>query len=222
MSTPKVVDDEAAFDVSSAGKPCKTWYKVVGDLANRTHRPLVVLHGGPGLSHDYLIVLSALAATHSIPVIFYDQIGNGLSTHLPEKNGDNTFWGDKLWLDELDNLLVHLDIQDDYAIIGHSWGGMLAARHAALQPMGLKQLIISDSPADMYDWMGALNGLRTKLPQDVQDKITKHEDARTWENKEYQDNVQIFFQEFMCRTSPDILIKSFDWLEKDPTVNHTL
>jgi L-proline amide hydrolase len=224
MTTPKVVEGEVTLDVPSAGKTCKTWYKVVGDLVNRTHRPLVALHGGPGISHDYLLTLSALAATHSIPVIFYDQIGNGLSTHLPEKNGDITFWGDKLWLDELDNLLVHLGVQDDYAVLGHSWGGMLAARHAALQPKGLKQLIISDSPADMHDWMVGQNDLKTRLPQDVQDKITKHEDAGTWEEKEYQNSMQVFYQQFVCRleTWPDILLKGFDWLAKDPTVYYTV
>jgi proline-specific peptidase len=222
MSTPNVFEGEVAFDVPSAGKPCKTWYKVVGDLA--THRPLVALHGGPGIPHDYLEVLSGLTNTYDIPVIFYDQIGNGLSTHLPEKNGDIDFWGDKLWLDELDNLLVHLGIQDDYALIGHSWGGMLGARHATLQPKGLKQLIIADAPADMHDWVAAQNELKTRLPQDVQDLITKHENARTWEHKEYQDSNLIFSKQFLCRLEkwPDMMLKSMGWLEKDPTVYYTV
>jgi len=224
MSTPIVVQGEVAFNVASAGKPCKTWYKVVGDLTNRTHRPLVTLHGGPGASHDYLTVLSALTSTHSIPLIFYDQIGTGLSTHLPEKNGDVSFWTEKLWLDELDNLLVHLGIQDDYAILGHSWGGMLGSRFSALQPNGLKQLIIADAPASMRDWMVAQNELKTRLPQEVQDALTKHENTKTWEDKEYQDAVQVFYRRFLCRLEiwPDILLKSFEWIARDPTVYHTV
>ena len=216
MSTLKIEEGEVEFNVESAGKPCKTWYKVVGDLSNSAHRPLIVLHGGPGIPHEYLTVLSALASMYSIPVIFYDQIGNGRSTHLPEKIGDTIFWTDKLWLDELDNLLVHLGIQDDYAILGHSWGGMLGARHAALQPMGLKQLVIADSPADMHDWVEVQNELKTRLPQDVQDILTKYDNARTWEDTEYQDAVQVFYREFLCRleTYPDVLIKSLKWLEQ--------
>lgn len=212
------------FNVPSAGKPCQTWYKVFGDLANRTHRPLVVLHGGPGMAHEYLTVLSPLASSHSIPVILYDQIGNGKSTHLPEKNGDVTFWNDQLWLDELDNLLVHLGIQDDYSILGHSWGGMLGARHAALQPKGLKQLIIADSPADMKDWVKVQNELKTRLPQDVQDIITKHENAKTWEEKEYQDAVNVFYKQFLCRLEvwPEALMESIHCIEQDPTVYYTV
>jgi proline-specific peptidase len=225
MSITNALEDQVAFDVASAGKSCSTWYKIVGDLPNRTHRPLVVLHGGPGMTHEYLTVLSILASTHSIPVIFYDQIGNGRSTHLPEKKGNVTFWTDQLWLDELDNLLVHLGIQDDYAILGHSWGGMLGARHAALQPQGLKQLIIADSPADMHDWVNAQNALKTRLPQDVQDTLKKHEDARTWEDKEYLDAVDVFYQQFLCRLEkpwPDIVLRSIEWMEQDPTVYLTV
>jgi len=224
MSNVQVVEGEVAFKVPSAGKPCKTWYKVFGDLANRTQRPLVALHGGPGITHDYLLVLSALATSHSIPVVFYDQIGNGLSTHLPEKNGDTTFWGEKLWLDELDNLLVHLGIQDDYALIGHSWGGMLGARHAALQPKGLKRLIIASSPAAIEDGIASMEDLVKRLPQEVQDTIRKHDEARTWEDKEYQDCAQIFYKQFLCRLDqwPDTLMKGFEWLETDPTVYRTL
>jgi len=176
------------------------------------------------MSHDYLAGLSSLTLSHSIPIIFYDQIGNGKSTHLPEKNGDVTFWNDQLWLDELDNLLAHLGIKEDYAILGHSWGGMLGARHATLQPKGLKQLIIADSPADMKDWVRVQNELKTELPQETQDIITKHENAGTWEETEYQDAVNIFYKRFLCRLDewPEIMMKGIEWIERDPTVYHTV
>jgi len=68
----------------------------------------------------------------------YDQLGCGRSTHLPEKKGDHDFWTPELFLLELDNLLAHLGIQNDYDILGQSWGGQLAAEHAVRQPKGLK------------------------------------------------------------------------------------
>ena len=58
-------------------------------------------------------------------VIHYDQIGNGRSTHLPDRGAD--FWTVDLFLDELDNLLAHLGIADRYHLLGQSWGGMLGA-----------------------------------------------------------------------------------------------
>ena len=57
----------------------------------------------------------------SIPVVFYDQIGNGESSHI--KNKPDTFWRAELFMDELDNLLKKLGIYDDFELLGHSWGG---------------------------------------------------------------------------------------------------
>jgi pimeloyl-ACP methyl ester carboxylesterase len=82
----------------------------------------------------------------------YDQLGIGKSTHLPEKMGDGKFWTVELFLAELNNLLSHLGIKDDYDLLGQSWGGMLGASHAILQPKELHRLVIADSPADMKMW----------------------------------------------------------------------
>lgn len=119
-SSLKVVESEVEFHIPAAGKPCKTWYTVFGDLQSGT-RPLIALHGGPGVNHSYLRVLSDLTIAHSIPLVLYDQIGNANSTHLPEKMGDTTFWTEELFLAELDNLLRHLGIQDNYDLLGHSF-----------------------------------------------------------------------------------------------------
>jgi pimeloyl-ACP methyl ester carboxylesterase len=65
---------EGTVDFEVGNDTFKTWYKVVGNLEGRTRRPLVALHGGPCLTHDYLIPLADLASS-GIPVIFYDQLG---------------------------------------------------------------------------------------------------------------------------------------------------
>ena len=124
--------------------------------------------GGPGIPHDYLVPLIDLAHNHAIPIIFYDQLGNGLSTHLPEKHGDEAFWTTQLFLDELDNVLASLGVADCYDILGHSWGGMLAAMHAIRHPRGLRRLILADSLADMQMWIAETSRLRAELPKDVQ------------------------------------------------------
>ena len=154
------------FTADGVDTPVKTWYKVFGDLKSR--RPLVTLHGGPGVVHNYMLALADLVQTHGIPVVVYDQLGNGNSTHLPEKMGDTSFWTEALFIKQLTHLLEHLGIQNDFDLLGHSWGGMLSARFATQQPKGLKNLIISDSPASMKLWVEAANKLRSQLPSDVQ------------------------------------------------------
>ena len=111
-----------------------------------------------------------LFTIYGIPVVFYDQLGNCGSTRLPEMSGDaGSFWTEQLFLDELDNLLSHLNIQDDYVLLGQSWGGMLASRHATRQPKGLKRIVLSNSPASIPLFVkAAMEELVSKLPQDVQ------------------------------------------------------
>jgi alpha/beta hydrolase fold len=124
------------------------WYTIVGTFPSPTGiRPLVCLHGGPGVPHDNLRAIQKLWTTHQVPVIMYDQLGCGRSTHLPEKRGDEGFWTVDLFLKELDNLLTHLGIQNDYDLYGHSWGGNLASEHAVRQPKGLNKLIIANAPS---------------------------------------------------------------------------
>ncbi|KAI0650671.1 prolyl aminopeptidase-2 [Trametes meyenii] len=212
------------FD-AKAGKPTQTWYAVYGDLKSGV-TPVVALHGGPGSTHHYILSLVDLATIYSIPVVFYDQLGNGSSTHLPEKSGEaGTFWTEQLFLDELDNLLRHLGIQDNYAILGHSWGGMLGARHAARQPTGLKRIVISDSPASMKLFVKAANEeLIAKLPPDVRDTIVRNEAAGTVDSEEYKTNVEVFYKRHLCRLDPwpVELLQSFEWMEKDHTVYFTM
>ena len=93
--------------------------------------------------------------------------------------GDASFWTVQLFLDELDNLLTYFKIQDDYDLLGHSWGGMLAASHAIRDPSGLKRLAIMSSPPSMPLWVAEQNKLRCGLPKEVQDIMTKHEEAGT-------------------------------------------
>ncbi|KAJ7622508.1 proline iminopeptidase [Roridomyces roridus] len=221
MTSP--VEGEIDFDIAGAGKPCKTWYKIFGDL-HSGRRPLVTLHGGPGASHSYILPFADLNSKYGIPVIFYDQIGTGNSTHLQEKNGDIEFWTEQLFLDELDNLLEKLEIKGDYDLLGHSWGGMLGSRHASLQPTGLHRLIIPSSPADMTHWVTAQNLLREKLPADVQATLLHHENAGTTESKEYMAAVSVFYKRHLCLIDPmpEPAAESMAWTEKDPTVYLTM
>jgi hypothetical protein len=108
----------------------QTWYRVLGDLdVGRADGPppLVTLHGGPGATHDYLLSMTDLARGGRA-VVFYDQTGNGKSTHFPDRGAD--FYTVGLFARELDNLISHLGISDRYHVLGQSWGGMLAQEHA--------------------------------------------------------------------------------------------
>ena len=198
----------------------RTWYRVVGDLGSGK-LPLVTLHGGPGGTHDYLEPCERLAAGGRA-VIFYDQLGAGRSTHLRDKGPD--FWTVELFLAELDNLLRHLGIEKRYHLLGQSWGGMLGAEHGVRQPAGLRSLVISDSPASMVLWVQEADRLREALPPEVQQTLLRHEAAGTTDSPEYATAVRVFYDRHLCRLDPwpESLNRSFQYMQEDPTVYHTM
>lgn len=67
---------------------------------------------------------------HRIPVILYDQIGNGASSHWPD--APKEFWVPSLFMDELNNLTQALGISDDFDLLGQSWGGKYQYKIAVL------------------------------------------------------------------------------------------
>lgn len=109
---------------------------------------LVILHGGPGLSFNYLLPdLQPLASNFTL--LFYDQRGAGHSS-LPQ---DSTDYAMKWHLDDLEHLRKHFKIKK-LNLLGHSWGGLLAGFYAAEYPDNVKRMILvaSDPPAREPYW----------------------------------------------------------------------
>ncbi len=194
----------------------RTWYRITGD-PGQDKAPLVVVHGGPGCTHDYVDAFADLAATGRA-VIHYDQLGNGNSTRLPDKGKD--FWTVDLFLDEMDNLLSHLGIADRYMLLGQSWGGMLSSEHAVRQPAGLKGLVIANSPPSMRLWVEEANRLREDLPAEVQATLLKHEAAGTLDDPDYKRASRVFYDRHVCRVTPwpEDVARTFAIMDEDATV----
>ncbi len=199
-----------------------TWYRVEGDLGGTGPAPLVILHGGPGAAHDYLESIAGLDAIASRPCVLYDQIGCGRSQHLPDAPAD--FWSVELFVRELDALLAELGIADRYHVLGQSWGGMLGMEHAVTDPRGLRSLVVANSPASIELWVSETGRLRGELPADVQEVLSRHEQAGTTDSPEYEQAVRKFYERHLCRIVPfpDGLQRTFAQLAEDPTVYHTM
>jgi L-proline amide hydrolase len=223
MATPKYNEGYIDFHIPGIESPCKTWYRVYGDLKSE-NIPVVALHGGPGFSSDYMSCLRDLTASYSIPVVIYDQLGIGQSSHIPEKKGDAAFWTCELFLDELDNVLAHLGIKDAYDMIGQSWGGMLAAMHAIKKPKGLRKLVLSNALSDIPLFSKGVTKYREALPQDVQDILKKHEDAGTTDSEEYEKAVDVFLAKHIIRMKdlPEEFLASVEAYKADKNVYSTM
>lgn len=212
------------FDCPEAGKPVSTWYKLVGDLS--TEFPvLITLHGGPGAGHKYLSSLLDIYDRHRIPILFYDQIGCGLSTHFREKMGDGNFWTIDLFIRELDNLIDTLGLRArGFFILGQSWGGVLAGSYASRQPIGLKKVIIASGPADLGLYAQGAQLLLNQLPEDMQRTIEDCEKRGDYSSPEYEAVSQVWAKKHLCRLDPwpqPLKDASAD-LRSDPTAYMTM
>src|SRR5919198_3081678 len=199
----------------------ETWYRVVGELDPASPlTPVVICHGGPGAAHDYCEPIAELSRGGPACVL-YDQIGCGRSDHLP--GAPREFWTPQLFKDELVELTRHLGIAGRHAVVGQSWGGMLAMEYALDHPDGLRAIVVADSPASMTLWASEANRLRGDLSPDVQATLTRHEEAGTTDDPEYEAAVRVFYDRHVCRVEwPDCLRRSFDQIAAEPTVYHTM
>ena len=206
------------------GEAAETWFRVTGELApddRDAPAPVIVLHGGPGAAHDYLLSLTDLAPDGRA-VVHYDQLGNGRSTHFPGRDGD--FWTVDLFVRELHNLVDALGVSARHHVLGQSWGGFLAQEYAFTRPRGLRSLVLADTAASFPDFVAEANRLRADLPPDVEATLRRHEENGSTGDPEYAEACLVFYRRHVCRLDPwpPELEEGFAWIERDPTVYHTM
>ena len=189
----------------------KTWYCIVGDLANTLPGkfPVLMLHGGPGIPHDRLEPLKALAKTGR-PVVFYDQLGCGNS----DSPDNPSLWSLELFLDELATVRRSL-VLDQIHLFGHSWGGMLAMEYALLQPDGILSLTLASSPANIPLWKTETKRLREELPPEVQETLLLHEAGGTTDDPAYSETMMFFYDRVMFfGYVPGLSLLSVGWRKR--------
>ncbi|KAL9113933.1 MAG: hypothetical protein Q9227_002067 [Pyrenula ochraceoflavens] len=214
------------FDVPSTDGLCSTHYKIFGDISNGRPR-IVILHGGPGAGHEYLLPFTSLWSRYNFPVVFYDQIGCASSTHLPQKAGDKSFWQESLFIAELENLLDRLQLRDGpgFHLLGQSWGGMLGAAFAASRPRGLQRLILASALASKELSIQSVRLLRQQLPLETQQTLAEEEQEGNYEGSAYKDALGVFQRKHLCRVEPfppDELMPALKHLGEDKTVYGTM
>jgi L-proline amide hydrolase len=179
---------------------------------------VLLLHGGPGGTHDYLESLEALAATGR-RAIFYDQLGCGRSD-LPD---DPSLYTIDLFVDEVATVRQVLGL-DRVHLFGNSWGGMLAMEYALTKPDGVASLVLASSPSSIPQWIAETGRLRAELPEDVQETLDRHERAGTTDSQEYEDACLVFYRRHVCRLDdwPDSVLRSFDFIQRHGLVYRTM
>lgn len=159
----------------------KTYYRVVGKNTGNK-KPLVLLHGGPGSTHNYFEVLDRIAEEDGRQLVMYDQIGCGNS--YVENRPD--LWNSKVWIEELIELRKHLGL-DEIHLLGQSWGGMQTLEYVCnYKPEGLKSIILSSTLPASWLWAEEAQRMIAQMPQDMQDAIKRATESGDYSSPEYQ------------------------------------
>lgn len=181
--------------ISVAGE-YRVWYQITGGGAEHEDIPLLALHGGPGVPHDYIENLADLASD-TRRVILYDQLGCGRS----DQPDDTSLWRVERFVEELAIVRRELKL-DRIHLLGQSWGGMLAIEYMLTRPEGIASLILSSTLSSMPLWVAEANRLRNELPTEIQATLLRHEEAGTTEHEEYQQAMQVFYERHVIRVVP--------------------
>jgi proline-specific peptidase len=186
----------------------EVWYKIVGPGQPGT--PLLCLHGGPGMPHDYLESLADLASSR--PVIFYDQLGCGRS----DRPADDSLWTFERFVTELGVVRDALGL-DRIHLFGNSWGGWLALQYTLDRKPDLASLVLSSSPPSVPRWIADCAQLRAALDPQVRDVLDRHEAAGYFSCPEYQWAITHFYRKHLCRADPwpDSVERTFEGMNGD-------
>ncbi|MFC6200779.1 proline iminopeptidase [Lactiplantibacillus nangangensis] len=182
----------------------QTYYRIVGDLKSEL-TPLLLLHGGPGSTHNYFESFDRLAEQTGRPVVMYDQLGCGESS-MPN---DKSLWQASTWIAELKALRTYLGLKRVH-LLGQSWGGMLAIIYLCdHQPAGIQSLILASTLSSAKLWAQEEHRLIKTMPLAEQQAIAQAEATGNFSEPAYQAANDHFMQLYaagpVTAASPEFL-----------------
>lgn len=173
----------------------RIWYRLNHSQQTPAKTPLIIIHGGPGGTHNSL--LPCLQLSQERPVIFYDQLGSGYA----DRPKDTQLWQLARFADEIEAIRTELGLASCHLLAG-SWGGSVALQYAARHPKGLKAMVLSGPLVQTERWMADNNAHRAALPAEVQATLLQYEAKQDYAHPEYEAAVRIFYERHLCRKLP--------------------
>lgn len=160
------------------------WTKRVG---NNPKMKVLLLHGGPGGTHEFFENFDGYLPNEEIEYIYYDQ----LDSYYSDKPNDSTLWTIDHFVEEVEQVRKALNLdKDNFYLYGQSWGGILAMEYALKYQQNLKGLIISNMMASIPEYEKyAAEVLGPQLPPEVYQEIKAMEAKEDFGNPRYTELV---------------------------------
>ncbi|MBI1330114.1 MAG: alpha/beta fold hydrolase [Alphaproteobacteria bacterium] len=184
IAEPRMVDIPGGY---------KVWTQAVGEGDTN----VLLLHGGPGFSHDYLEAFTDYVPQSGLQIIYYDQLGCGKS----DKPTDRSLWTLERYLQEVEAVRTALGLEN-FVLYGHSWGGILAIEYALRYGRNLSRLVISNMTASIPAYVMYATQIRSQLPRKDQQTLAHYEALSRTDAPAYQKILDRIYAEHVLRMQP--------------------
>jgi proline iminopeptidase len=167
-------------------------------IGNNPTIKLLLLHGGPGGNHLFFEPFESFLPEQGIEFYYYDQLGS----YLSDKPTDSSLWTTERFVEEVEQVRKALGLtKDNFYLLGHSWGGILAMEYALKYQQNLKGLIISNMMSSCIDYGNyAKEVLAKQMPPDVLTQIREIEAKGDFANPKYMELLMPnFYKKHVCR-----------------------
>lgn len=194
--------------VAVRGGRYKVWTKTMGNGPIK----VLLLHGGPGASHDYLEAMESFLPEAGIQIIYYDQLGCGNS----DRPDDPSLWTLPGYLEEVEEVRRALGLEK-FVLYGHSWGGLLAIDYALNYQQHLSGLVISNMAAGVQAVLRHTATIKDVLDPETRKRLDALEAAQDYDNPDYQQiMLEKLYPVMLCRLQPwpEPLMRSFGGLNQ--------
>lgn len=177
-----------------AGGKYKVWTKKIGSGPVK----VLLLHGGPGFTHEYLEAMESFLPQAGIEMYYYDQLGCGNS----DQPDDPALWTLPRYLEEVEEVRQGLGLEQ-FVLYGHSWGGLLGIEYALQHQHRLRGLVISNMTAGIQSLLKHLNTIKMQMPPDKLATLQRLEAAEAYDAPEYtQIMMEELYPKVICRLQP--------------------
>lgn len=193
----------------------RVWTKRIG---NNPRIKVLLLHGGPGMTHEYLEAFDSYFPGAGIEYYYYDQLGS----HYSDQPDDPDLWELPRFVEEVEQVRQALGLnQDNFYLYGHSWGGILGIEYALKYQQHLKGLIISNMMASIPAYNKfAEEVLMPSLDQTALAQMKKYEAAGDYGNPHYgelmmEHHYVYHVLRMPAEQWPDPVMRSFEHVNND-------
>lgn len=185
------------------GGKYKVWTKRMGSGPLK----VLLLHGGPGFTHQYLEAMESFLPEAGIEMYYYDQLGCGNS----DRPDDVSLWEIPRFVEEVEEVRLGLGLEN-FVLYGQSWGGMLSIEYSLKYQHHLRGLVISNMTAGITSYLRRLGEIVLQLPEQTQERLKALDVAEDYDSAEYQSiMMDVLYPMAICRCKPwpEPVVRSF-------------